>query len=208
MIKSIIFDMDGVLIDAREWHFDALNKALDIFGYQIGRTEHLEIFDGLPTGQKLQLLSKDRNLPVGLHSFINEMKQEYTFEITISKCRPTFAHQMAMSELKRRGYTLAVASNSIRDTVELMMKKSDLDQYLDLKIAATDVSRAKPDPEIYLTAMDRLKNLPHEVLIVEDSQHGIEAALASGAHVLRINEIKEVNLKNILQKIDLVEGNF
>ena len=71
-IQAIIFDMDGVLIDARDWHYEALNRALKIFGFEISRQDHLEHFDGLPTKAKLNLLSQDRGLPLRLHSFINE----------------------------------------------------------------------------------------------------------------------------------------
>lgn len=79
MIKAIIFDMDGVLIDAKDWHYEALNRALRLFGCEISRYDHLATFDGLPTKEKLNLLSKERHLPEKLHSFINEMKQRYTW---------------------------------------------------------------------------------------------------------------------------------
>ena len=63
IIKAILFDMDGVLIDAREWHYDALNQALNHFGFHISLESHLSTFDGLPTRKKLEILSKSVNLP-------------------------------------------------------------------------------------------------------------------------------------------------
>ena len=75
MIKAILFDMDGVLVDAREWHYEALNRALEIFGMKISLDNHLSTFDGLPTRRKLQILGKSRGLPAGLHDFVNELKQ-------------------------------------------------------------------------------------------------------------------------------------
>lgn len=99
-IKAIIFDMDGVLIDAQEWHYEALNKALKIFGLEITRTEHIITYDGLSTRQKLNLLSKLQGLPQKLHSFINELKQQYTMDITYQLCKPTFHHQYALSRLR------------------------------------------------------------------------------------------------------------
>ncbi|WP_185022353.1 HAD hydrolase-like protein, partial [Pseudomonas fluorescens] len=57
MIKAVIFDMDGVLIEAKDWHYDALNKALNLFGYNISRHDHLTSYDGLPTAHKLEMLS-------------------------------------------------------------------------------------------------------------------------------------------------------
>lgn len=200
-VRAVVFDMDGVLIDAKEWHYEALNRALALFGYEISRSDHVERFDGLPTRRKLDMLSRDRGLPTGLHSFINEMKQQYTVELVHTRCRPTFVHQYALSNLRRSGLKLAVASNSIADSVSLMMSKSRLDRYLDLQLSASDVAAAKPDPEIYLAAMAQLGVDPEETLIVEDNDHGIQAARASGGHVLEVVTVDEVNLDNIQRRI-------
>jgi HAD superfamily hydrolase (TIGR01509 family) len=174
-IKAIIFDMDGVLVDAKDWHYQALNRALQLFGYQISRYDHLTTYDGLPTSKKLEMLSLESGLPKELHQFINEMKQIYTMEIVYANCKPRFVHEYALSKLKTRGFKLAVASNSIRHTVEVMMDKSKLVQYLDQIVSASDVIKPKPDPEIYLTSIARLGLMPEECLIVEDNDNGIKA---------------------------------
>jgi beta-phosphoglucomutase-like phosphatase (HAD superfamily) len=62
-ITAVVFDMDGVLIDAREWHYEALNRALGHFGYTISRFDHLVTYDGLPTRHKLEMLSRERGFP-------------------------------------------------------------------------------------------------------------------------------------------------
>ncbi|RMO98191.1 HAD superfamily hydrolase [Pseudomonas syringae pv. philadelphi] len=204
MIKAVIFDMDGVLIEAKEWHYDALNKALGLFGYNISRHEHLTAYDGLPTSRKLDMLSVERDLPVALHAFINEMKQQYTMEIVYAQCKPTFVHQYALSSLKAQGYKLAVASNSIRNTVEVMMDRADLSRYLDLQLSNEDVMHAKPAPDIYTKAIRQLGLLPEECLIVEDNENGIKAARASGAHVLVVAETCDVNLNNIMGRLDSI----
>lgn len=200
-IKAVIFDMDGVLIDARDWHYDALNKALELFGMQISRHEHLCSFDGLPTKKKLEMLSIERGLPYKLHDFINSLKQRYTLEIVYSLCKPTFYHQYALSQLKHAGYKLAVCSNSVRKTVEIMLGKAELIPYLDFYLSSQDIQHPKPDPEIYLKAIEMLGLKPEECLIVEDNINGIKAALASGAHLLRVNGVEDVNLPNILNAI-------
>lgn len=204
MIKAVIFDMDGVLIEAKDWHFDALNQALKLFGYEISRYDHLTTYDGLPTSKKLKMLSVVGGLPEELHGFINEMKQRYTMEIVHTKCKPTFNHEYALSSLKAKGYKLAVASNSVRNTVEVMMEKADLTQYLDLMLSNEDVSKGKPDPEIYNKAISTLGLTPQECLIVEDNPNGVQAAIASGAHVLQVKEVTDVTLDNILNKIESV----
>src|SRR5215470_2446674 len=88
MIKAILFDMDGVLIDAKDWHYEALNRALGIFGMEIDRDSHVAIFDGLPTRRKLEILSATRSLPKRLHPLIHDLKQAHTRELAYARCRP------------------------------------------------------------------------------------------------------------------------
>jgi len=205
-IKAVIFDMDGVLIDAKEWHYEALNRALALFGFSISRYDHLVTFDGLPTSRKLEMLSVERGLPRSLHPFINEMKQHYTMEYVFTRCKPKFVHQYALSRLKSEGYHLALASNSIRNTVDMMMEKADLDQYLDFKLSNQDVTKSKPDPEIYNVAISRLGLTPDECLIAEDNQNGVKAALASGAHLFKVDTVNDVTYNKLITRIKEIEG--
>lgn len=206
MIKAILFDMDGVLIDAKDWHYEALNKALELFGYTISRESHLSTFDGLPTRQKLKMLTESHNLPVGLHEFLNALKQVYTLEISHLRCKPVFNHQYALSRLKSEDYKLAVCSNSVRQTVEAMMQLSALEPYLELLISNEDVSKGKPDPEMYTKAMNDLGLAPEECLILEDNDHGIQAAIASGGHLLKIGTPDDVTYQAIKARIAEIEA--
>ncbi len=201
MIKAVIFDMDGVLIDAKDWHYEALNKALKHFGQEINRYEHLVTFDGLPTKKKLEMLTIEGRIPKGLHAFIDDLKQQYTMEIIYNKCKPIFHHQYALSKLKNEGYELAVCSNSVRKTIEVMMEKSSLAPYLNFFLSNQDVVKGKPDPEIYNKAIEKLKLKPTECLIVEDNENGIKAAKASGGHLLIVNNIFDVTYQSITTKI-------
>lgn len=204
-IKAVIFDMDGVLIEAKDWHYEALNKALGLFGYAISRYDHLVTYDGLPTRKKLEMLSMEHNLPRALHSFINEMKQQYTMEIIYQKCKPIFYHEYALSKLQAEGYRLAVASNSVRNSVEMMMQKSNLTKYVDFLLSNQDVKNPKPHPEIYQTAISRFGLQPKECLIVEDNFNGIKAAKDSGGHVYQVETIKDVNYQALKASIKLAE---
>lgn len=205
MIKAVIFDMDGVLIDAKEWHYEALNKALKLFGYEISRYDHLVTYDGLPTSQKLEMLSMERGMPKKLHRFINDLKQQYTVDKIFTDCHPLFVHEYALSNLKADRYHLAVASNSIRNTVDLMMQKSNLLPYLDFFLSNQDVKKGKPDPEIYQVAIAKLGLKPEECLVVEDNKNGIQAAKAAKAHVMEVTTVYDVNLENIRHHIELAE---
>lgn len=207
MIKAVIFDMDGVLIEAKNWHYESLNKALRLFGYEISRYEHLTTYDGLPTRQKLDMLTVERGLPSELHAFINEMKQVYTMDMVHTQCSPRFVHEYALAKLKANDYKIAVASNSIRSTIDLMMRKAGLMDYLDFFLSNQDVIKGKPDPEIYQKAITRLGLQPDECLVVEDHENGIRAAMASGAYVLTVEHVDEVNYQNIIRRISEINAN-
>ncbi len=204
-IKAIIFDMDGVLIDAKEWHYEALNAALKLFGTEISRYDHLVTFDGLPTKNKLEMLSLEGGFPRKLHGFVNELKQQYTMEIVYTKCKPVFQHQYALAKLSAEGFRLAVGSNSVRKTIDVMMEKANLAKYIDFYLSNEDVVKSKPDPEIYTTAIQKLNLLPEECLIVEDNDKGIKAALASGAYLLKVDNPHEVHYYNIKNRINEIE---
>lgn len=207
-IKAVIFDMDGVLIEAKDWHFEALNRALGLFGMEISRYDHLVSYDGLPTRRKLEMLSAERGLPIQLHEFINDMKQLFTMELVHAECKPRFHHEYALSRLKQEGYRLAVASNSVRNTVGVMMEKSSLIGYLDFFLSNQDVSVGKPDPEIYTKAIQKLGLTPGDCLIIEDNENGKKAARDSGAWLMEVNEVDEVNYSNIMRSIMRIEEQF
>ena len=204
-IVAVVFDLDGVLIDATEWHYEALNRALALFGYTITRYEHLSAYDGLPTRKKLGMLSIEKELPATLHGLIYRIKQLYTREVIRTNCRPVFEKEYMVSRLKREGYRLAVCSNAIRDSVELMVRGSGLYEYFEFLLSNEDVSRPKPDPEMYLKALERLGCRPEEVVIVEDAAPGVEAARRSGGHVCQVAGFDEVDYFLVKGFIDQVE---
>jgi beta-phosphoglucomutase len=205
-IKAIIFDMDGVLIEAKEWHYEALNRALALFGMEISRYDHLVTYDGLPTKTKLKMLSMERGLPEELHGFINEMKQQYTMEVIYAKCKPTFYHQFALSRLHAAGYRMAVCSNSIRNSVEMMLERAGLMPMLEFFFSNEDVPKPKPAPDMYIAAIRRMGLAPEECLIVEDNPNGIKAAREACAHVLCVNDVRDVNHINITKYIAEIEA--
>lgn len=204
-IKAVIFDMDGVLIDARDWHYESLNKALGLFGHEISRYDHLITFDGLPTKKKLEMLSLEGGFPKKLHGFVNDLKQQYTIETVFTKCKPIFHHRFALAKLKGEGYHLAVCSNSVRRSIEIMMEKSGLMEYLDFFISNEDVTHSKPHPEMYTTAIERMGLTPLECLVVEDNENGIKAAETAGAHVLKVQNPDDVHYYNIIDRIKQIE---
>ncbi len=203
MTKLIIFDLDGVLVEAKEIHYETLNKALEEIhpSYVISESEHLSIYDGLKTTQKLELLTKNKGLGNHLYEQIWNRKQNLTIE-AISELQPDLQKIELFKELRDRGYKLACASNSIRRSVLVMLAKIGIIEYMDLIISNEDVKNSKPHPEMYWKAMSMMGCLPEETLIVEDSPHGLLAASRSRANVLRVDNPKDLVLSKIISKLD------
>ena len=203
MIKLIIFDLDGVLVEAKNIHFNALNKALGET-YSISWDEHLSIYDGLKTNQKLEMLHERKGLPKDQFKKIWEDKQKYTLE-ELSNLKPNIELQKSLDILVNSGFKLAVCSNSIRKTILTVLSKFDIIDRFDLILSNEDVNNSKPHPEIYWRAMSLLNMLPEETLIIEDSPYGLLAASRSTANVYRVNspkELENMNFFNILDKIN------
>lgn len=191
--KAIVFDMDGVLIDARDWHYKALNDALEIFNETINPQEHKERFDGLPTKEKLYLLSAEGRIPPHLHQIINEVKQERTLRAAAELCFPNIEHLLMMDWLHRKQIRIALATNSIRKTTLLFLQYAGLIDYFDVILTNEDVTYAKPSPEIYLEASKKLGFKPDQILVIEDSEFGYKSALEAGCHVVKVDGPSQVN---------------
>jgi HAD superfamily hydrolase (TIGR01509 family) len=206
MIKLIAFDLDGVLVDAKEIHYDSFNLALAEFNpsFVITKQEHISKFDGLKTKQKLNILTSLKGLPIELHDTIWDRKQE----ITLNKiCNLNIDHKLVQifRTLKENGFLLACCSNSIRRSVFVMLSRIGVIEYFDLILSNEDVQHSKPHPEIYWSAMSKLNVLPEETLIVEDSPYGLLAAYRSNCKVLRVKNANDLTVDKIL---NLVNKNY
>lgn len=190
--EGIVFDMDGVLIDAREWHYEALNTALEPFGYSIPITEHENRFNGLPTSKKLEILSREQNLPVALHEVISRTKQDRTLRIAAAKCFPNPAHLVLLSRLKSCGVPMSVYTNSIRQTSSFMLTHANIIEMFDFVLTNEDVDEPKPSPEGYTKIAKLMRTDPSKLLVVEDGEYGAQAALQAGCDVLRIDSPEEL----------------
>ena len=204
-IKLVIFDLDGVLVDSREHHFLALNRALceQDSKFEISKKDHLTKFDGLPTNKKLNILTNERGLDVKLHSVIWKRKQELTFEIIREEIEIDDKLISLFSKLKKDGLKIYVCSNSIRDTIKLILLKKGLIEYVDAYISNEDVDSPKPHPEMYWQSMIREKVSPKETMIVEDSFVGRSAVFSSGANLCAVKNPDEVTEEKIYGEMEM-----
>lgn len=209
MIDTILFDMDGVLIDAKEWHYDSLNRALVSCGFNaINYDDHLKFFDGLPTKRKLTKYMEIYN--VNLLDKIEQIcdkKQEFTLEIANKLLTNDEPKIQMLKYLKENGYNVACCSNSIRKSVEFFLRKAGLIKYFNFVLSNEDVKKPKPDPEIYLEAIKRFNTTPNNVLIFEDNINGITAAKATNSHVYEVkNPATDLTKNNIINILNSLVG--
>ena len=206
MIKLVVFDLDGVLVDARDLHYDAMNLALaDISSdFVISREEHLSTYDGLPTTKKLSLLTENKGLSPELYNDIWKAKQDKTVQLINSM---TTDHRMAqtLSELKNAGYKVYVGSNSVKHTIKMMLLRRGLIEFVDEIFSNQDVNHPKPHPEIYLRCMVHAGVSPSETIIIEDSHVGRKAAMDSGANLFAVKNPDDVILKDIVEEIKKID---
>lgn len=210
MKNLIIFDLDGVLVSTKMLHFKALNAALEKIDnmYVINYNEHINIYDGLPTQKKLEILNRKKQLPVDLFKQINEYKQKETLNLISSEIIPDERLINIFRQLKNDGFIIYVASNSIRKTVQLLLEKLGLIEYVDKYYSNEDVIRPKPNPEMYLRCLIDSAVLPKNTLIIEDSPRGIEAAINSGCNLLTVKNPKDVTYEKIIAKINSNKNNI
>jgi HAD superfamily hydrolase (TIGR01509 family) len=205
MIRAVLFDLDGVLVEAKKIHFDSLNTALEAESdtYSISWNEHLTVFDGLKTNEKLELLHEKKNLPRCLFQKIWEHKQHLTQkalqQLPVSQNIKECVERLALDKIK-----IACCSNSIKKTVLTVLHKLDIIEYFDLILSNEDVKNSKPHPEIYWSAISYFKILPEEALIIEDSPYGLQAANRSHANFIRVNSPKELSYNLLKTRINFL----
>jgi HAD superfamily hydrolase (TIGR01509 family) len=207
MIKTIIFDLDGVLVEAKKLHYDCLNDALreEDPKFIIEWNEHLSLYDGLKTNQKLDLLHSNKGLPKESFSRVWDKKQKLTLE-SLQNLLPSNQLIDCMKKLSNDGYKIVCCSNSIRKTILTVLSKLDIIQYFDLILSNEDVKNSKPHPEIYWKGISMMGCLPEETLIVEDSPYGLLAASRSNSNIIRVKEPNDVTYSLIINKINKIKN--
>lgn len=202
-LKNFLFDLDGVLVNACDWHYQTLNAALEHSGYQkISVEDHHDKFNGLPSKIKLDMLG----VPKDLQENIIKQKAIFLQEYIDDNCQEDLIKIELLNHLKRKGGKIACVTNSVRHTAHDILKKMKILYFFDAVISNEDVKKNKPDPEPYNYAVDILDINPHETLIVEDSIKGFMAAIASSVDLLwkvpDANYVTVSNFKNIFEAKD------
>jgi beta-phosphoglucomutase-like phosphatase (HAD superfamily) len=198
MIRVILYDLDGVLVEAREWHYTALNRALkEVAGTEITREEHVSSFNGLPTRKKLVMLSELGRVKTEDFESIWTLKQNLTKDTIRATATVDKVKNVLHRYTRGLGVKSACVTNSITETACLMLDCTGQLPYMDMIISNELVVNPKPHPEAYIRAMLHFGLSLDEYLIVEDSPIGIKCAEATGAKVLRVSCCDDVTIERI-----------
>jgi beta-phosphoglucomutase-like phosphatase (HAD superfamily)/dTDP-glucose pyrophosphorylase len=210
MSNAFIFDLDGVLIDSKEIHFESLNLALSEINnsYIISKEEQAITYEGLSTKAKLDILSYSKGLPKELHNVIWEKKQIYS-----SKMFRVFERDEELIKLfkliKSFNIKIGVASNAIRETVIGSLKSLGIYEFVNYALSNEDVSNPKPNPEIYESMISLLGSSSEKTVIFEDSEIGQAAAKASLAKLFPVTKREDISLPYISRAIEyLIPDSF
>jgi len=193
--NNFIFDLDGVLVDACDWHKQALNRALlEVCNYQISNEEHIKTFNGIPTKKKLEILNEKKIVKKKDFDKIFELKQKYTVDC-IKKLSKKRKEKIELLEYcKENNIRVFCYTNSIRKTAELMLETSGVKDYFEFILTNEDVDKPKPHEEGYELLLKKYKLDPYKTLIFEDSPKGLASAWKTECDVYQVRNIDDLNL--------------
>lgn len=208
-MKLIVFDLDGVLLDFCEVHYETLNQAIcEVAGetFCISREEHETIYNGRSTRAKLAMLEDHKNLSPLLFDDIFVRKQDLT-SVAVSKVSNSPILYSILTRLRHEGYQTACATNCIRATLDAALNALGIRDLFTFTVSNEDVQSPKPTPEIYQLCHQKAGVDPNDTLIFEDSPIGLAAARASGSRVVRVpspSSLTEEFVMNAVRPITIV----
>lgn len=188
MIKGIIFDMDGLMINSEEVTFDGYVISLKKRGHTITRDFYVTTLG--KNAKSLKIMYEDKYPNIDFDEVLREVHEYMAnlFEIQGVPLKPGLIQ--LLSYLKQHNYKIVVATSSARSRVERIFYLAKISQYFDGIVCGDEVSKGKPDPEIFLKALDKTGLDKDKVVILEDSEAGIQAAYRGNIPVICIPDMK------------------
>ncbi len=203
MIKAVIFDMNGVIINDETIHELAFNRSLVTHGIRVSHEEYQKCCAGKTDRVGFETIAKEKNLNFDIDQAIHDKDQSY-FQLFPAN-KKTYPGVIELIKSLKDKYKLAVCSGSVQREVEMILKEFDIFDCFKVVISAENVTRSKPDPEPYLLAAQRLGVLAEECVAIEDSPSGIAAAKAAGMKCIAITTTHE---PSSLQSADSIVDDF
>jgi beta-phosphoglucomutase len=186
-MKGCLFDLDGVLVDTAVYHYKAWKRLADKLGFdfteeQNERLKGVSRMDSLNILLEIGNLTLDDNQKLENATLKNQWYVEYISKMGPEEILPGVENFLA--SLKEKNYLISLGSAS--KNAPLILERTGLKKYFDATVDGSDVTNAKPDPEIFLTGAQRLGLKPDECVVFEDSVAGIEAANRGGMFSLGV----------------------
>jgi beta-phosphoglucomutase family hydrolase len=178
LIKAVIFDLDGVIVESEDAHIEAEKRAYRKYGLTIS-AEELHRYTGTTAKAMFTELIAKYKLKTSFEE-INSQKEKILLELLEQDAEPTKGVLSLIRKLKQRRIKLAIASSSTTKLVAYILKKLNITDLFDCVIAAEDAEHSKPNPEIFLKAATKLGVKPSQCLVIEDAKLGVEAAKSAG----------------------------
>ena len=176
MIKAIIFDMDGVLVDSEPFHVEIEKQQFNRHKIQVSDIEHQQYL-GVASDVMWHKIAKNHTLNISLEELIQQNRTETIRYFSELKEIPVMPGLVDLLEkLKKKNYRLAVASSSFPEIIELILEKTDLKKYFQIIVSSQEAGKCKPEPDVFLLAAQKLGVKPEDCLVIEDSKNGIRAA--------------------------------
>ena len=196
---GIVFDMDGVIIDSNPFHKIAWTNFFNKRNVDVNDAIFRDLIFGTSGGEAICTLLNMQFSRVELNEFCNEIDSEYRDILRKSKnIQPVNGLIRFLNSLREGNHKIAMATSAPAENVELVMNKLNILKYFDLIIDKTQVNKGKPDPEIYLKAINRLCIPAEHCIVFEDSISGIFSAREAG--------IKVIGVTTSHSEIELIEA--
>ena len=202
MIRALLYDLDGVLVDAMSLHEEAFLAAVRAYGkIALSQQEHQERYAGLPTRKKLEALVRVGALDQRYVEEVAKAKQRLTQEYIAQRIHPDPSRINLLQHFKGK-YPQGCVTNCIKSTTMDLLTRAQLLPLLDAIITNEDVKSPKPDPEPYIRACGLLGFTPREVLVFEDHDVGMTSAYNAGCQARQIKEYRELTVEVVWQAIE------
>ena len=202
MIKAVIFDLDGLLIDSEPIAYSILQDMVKPYGGFITLDDYTSNYLGRTVRTGMHTIATDYNIPVDeeeLFKLYLKLEEERVSQgIPLKK-----GGKELLSYLKNSGYKMIVASSSIRKRAESILAYHNLSHYFDDMVFGYEVEKSKPYPDIFLKACEKLGVNTDEAIVLEDSESGIQAGYSANIPVICIPDLK-LPEKEFLSKASFV----
>ncbi len=207
MLKAIIFDMDGVLIDSTGYNFKSFNKVLEKYDVVLKNTDFLKKHLGRSLRDQLKQIEKDYNLKEEIdHDQFSKEALKYQLEFMKHDLVPNKILHKFIAAAKKKGIKLAVATSSPKERARIILNSLDILNKLDTLVTCDDVIKHKPAPDVFLKAAKNLKVNPKDCVVIEDALNGIKAAKAG--KMKSVAKLNKHNKKLDFSNADLIFSDF